>query len=101
MFKKGTGFLEIILAVKMAPGTKAALFKTAQAGAEQRPEAGQLRRLAQSLKGRPKQPVFWKSIWLRTSLEIEVQSRPQGPADLLKGSRVIKQGSDSKTFFKR
>ena len=73
----GTEFLEIILTVKMAPGTKAALFKTAQAGAEQRPETGQLRRLAQSLKERPKQPVFWKSIWLRTSLEIVVQSRPR------------------------
>lgn len=66
---------------------------------------GQLRRLAQSLKGQPKQLVFWKSKWLWTSLEMVVQPRPSvlaislKEAELLSRFLMVKRSSRDKCLY--
>ena len=96
----GTEFLEIILTVKMALGTKAALFKTTggvrtKAGDRTVTPVGAVIERASKAAGLLEKHMV--ADFLGNSGTIPFQS----PADLLKGSRSIKQGFDSKTFFKR
>ena len=95
----GTEFLEIILTVKMALGTKAALFKT----------TGGVRTKAGDRTVTPVGAVIERASKAAGLLEKHMVAdflgnggtvAAEGSADFFKGSRVIQEGFDSKTFFK-
>lgn len=95
----GTEFLEIIPAVKMAPGTKAALFKTAvrigtEAGDGAAAAVGAVIERASKAAGLLEKQVV--TDFLGNGGTVPAKDS----ANFFKGSRIIKQGFDSKTFFK-
>lgn len=95
----GTELLEIILTVKMASGTKAALFKTATGiGAE--PGDGAVTPVGTVIERTAKAAGLLEKHMTADFLGNGGAVPSQSPADLLKGSRVVKQGFDSNTFFK-
>lgn len=98
--QKGTELLEIILTIKMALGTKAALSKTAvgigaEAGDGTAVAVGTVIERASKAAGLLEKQVV--ADFLGNGGTIPAK----GPANFFKGSRIIKQVFDGKTFFKR
>lgn len=65
----------------------------------QRLETGQLKRLAQSLKGWPRQPDFLKTRYKTDLLGNSRTITIKRSGNRLEGSGLVKHGFDNRTFF--